>query len=76
MYLVLSGVKQLDNVHLIAFNPQSVMVSTKLLQEIYHLGMFTVQIYPSILHHLYRVLHRTLTAVLSDNPHPKLPHLG
>ena len=33
-YVALSRVKQLENLHLIAFKPQSVMVSSKCLQEV------------------------------------------
>ena len=33
-YVVLSHVKQLENLHLITFKPQSVMVSNKCLQEV------------------------------------------
>ena len=36
-YVALSSVKQLENLHLIAFTPQSIKVSTKCLQQIYHL---------------------------------------
>ena len=41
-YVALSRVKQLENLHLIAFTPQSIKVSTKCLQEI------------NRLHHTYR----------------------
>ena len=38
-YVALSRVKQLENPHLIAFQPQSVMVSTRCLEEIYTLRL-------------------------------------
>ena len=75
VYVALSRVKQLENVHLIAFNPQSIIVSTKCLQEINRLrhiyctdlSQYTL---PSVRSTAQR-RKRTLTAVLSDTPHPK-----
>ena len=75
VYVALSRVKQLENLHLIAFNPQSIIVSTKCLQEINRLrhiyctdlSQYTL---PSVRSTAQR-RKRTLTAVLSDTPHPK-----
>ena len=72
-YVALSRVKQLENLHLIVFNPH--MVSTKCLQEIYclqhvyrtDLSQYTL---PSV-QSTAQKRKQKLTAVLSDTPHPK-----
>ena len=71
-YVALSRVKEIENLHLIAFNPQSIMVSTKCLHRLWHtyctdLSQYTL---PSV-QSTAQKRKRTLTAVLSDTPHPK-----
>ena len=73
-YFALSRVKQLENLHLIVFNPH--MVSTKCLQEInclqhvYHTDLFQYTL-PSVVQSTAQKRKQKLTAVLSDTPHPK-----
>ena len=71
-YVALSRVKQLENLHLIAFNPQSIMVSTKCLNRLRHVYRTDLSQYtlPSV-QSTAQKCKQTLTAVLSDTPYPK-----
>ena len=74
-YVALSRVQQLDNLHLIAFQPQSVMVSTRCLEEINRLRLSYRPDLPqyTIPSGVFLTKHkRTLSGtVLSNSPNPK-----